>query len=241
MQDWQIPDDKNTPNNAPDDLPAFVKEEVGDFAPTSERVAYRGTTGDPIFGLLLALAISVGLTPLLPEQIALRYTLAWAILAGFSVFVWLLGTTERITEEPPENIIWGIAFGFILSVPFLIFGASILSNTARLIFSDMSMGVVLAYLLFVMPMSESLFFRGVMQYHLNGFLVGGLATLWQVVLFFPVFWADVLAAPAVALMIAVALLMMNMLYSYVRERNSLASSWLTQIVANLLMVFLPFL
>lgn len=202
---------------------------------------HRGTTGDPVFGYLLGVSIAIGLTPLLPDNIDLRYTLAWAILGGFGVMVWLLGSMERIGQETPENVLWGGAFGLILSVPFLIFGADILGNATQLIFGQMTTGATLAYLLFVMPMAETLFFRGVMQTYFHGFVVAGLATAWHIVLFFPVFWADVLAAPAVALVIAIALLSMNGIYSYVRERNSLASSWITQIVVNIIMVFLPFL
>jgi hypothetical protein len=54
-------------------------------------------------------------------------------------------------------------------------------------------------------------------------------------------WADVLKAPAVALVIAIAFITMNLLYSYVRERNGLAAAWLCQIVGLLMTIFIPFL
>src|SRR5215510_14631788 len=63
---------------------------------TPRPVAYRGATSDPVFGNLIAIALSVGLTPLLPASADLRYTLAWGVLAGFGVLAWLLGNSARI-------------------------------------------------------------------------------------------------------------------------------------------------
>jgi len=206
------------------------------------RISYRGATSDPFFGFLIAIALSVGLTPLLPAHADLRYTLAWGALAGVSVLSWLLGSTERIGQEKPENIAWGAVFGILLSVPFLIFLRDpILVPASQRIFPMMPPGTLLAYLIFVMPISETLFFRGLLQRQLVFWMVGLLATLWNLVLFFPVMWEEVVAFPAVAVVIAITLLMMNMIYVYVRERNGLAAAWICQILANLIMIFIPFL
>ncbi|MGB1289378.1 MAG: hypothetical protein ACPG7F_22770, partial [Aggregatilineales bacterium] len=82
-------------------------------------------------------------------------------------------------------------------------------------------------------------FRGLLQRQLDFYYVGALGTVWSLVLFFPVMWADVLDSPAVAIFLGVALLMMNMMYSYARDRNGLAAAWLTQITASLLLLFFP--
>jgi membrane protease YdiL (CAAX protease family) len=206
------------------------------------RVAYRGSTSDPFFGFLIAIALSIGLTPLLPVHADLRYTLAWGALAGVSVLAWLLGNSERIDQEKPENLAWGIVLGALLGIPFLIFlREPILVPATQQIFPLMPAGTLLAYLVFVMPISETLFFRGLLQNQLVFWVVGLLATLWNIVLFFPVMWSSVLEFPAVAIVIVITLLMMNMIYVYVRERNGLAAAWICQIVANLLMLFIPFL
>jgi hypothetical protein len=34
---------------------------------------------------------------------------------------------------------------------------------------------------------------------------------------------------------------MNLIYSYVRQRNGLAAAWICQIVANIVLLFLPLL
>lgn len=208
---------------------------------TPSRISYRGATSDPFFGFLIAIALSVGLTPLLPDNADMRYTLAWGALAGVSVLSWLLGSSDRIGQEKPENIAWGFVYGLMFGIPFLLFiGEPILTPAAQDIFPNMSTGALLAYLVFVMPISETLFFRGLLQNQLVFWVVGLLGALWNIVLFFPVMWGEVTQFPAVAFVIAITLLMMNMIFVYVRERNGLAAAWICQIVANLMMLFIPF-
>jgi membrane protease YdiL (CAAX protease family) len=200
---------------------------------------YRGNVGDPFFGFLIAIAISIGLTPILPAQADLRYTLALGAMAGIAVLTWLLGNFDHITQETPENLIWGIGFGLLFSVPFLLFFYDTFRRASLLVFPDMPNGALLAYLLFVMPLAETLFFRGLMQRSLEFWATGLVAGLWSAVLFFPVMWGDIVRAPAVAFFLLIALAAMNMLYSYVRERNGLAAAWLCQIVVGLIVFFLP--
>ncbi len=200
---------------------------------------YRGAS-DPLFGFIIAAALSVGLTPLLPESVELRYTLAWGALAGVSVLSWLLGTMERIEQERPDNLGWGVLYGVLLGIPFLVFlSQHILSPATHRLFPGMSAGSLLAFLVFVMPLAETLFFRGLLQSQLLSWLVGLLATLWNVVLFFPVMWGAISEHQAVAFVIVILLLMTNMLYAYVRERNGLASAWICQIVCNLIILYIP--
>lgn len=207
----------------------------------ARRTQYRGA-GDPLFGFIIAAALSVGLTPLLPDSVELRYTLAWGALAGVSVLSWLLGNMERIGQERPDNLGWGILYALLLGIPFLVFLSRIvLAPAADRLFPGMSSGSLLAFLVFVMPIAETLFFRGLLQGQLAFWLVGLLATLWNIVLFFPVMWGAVTELPAVTSVIVVLLLMMNLLYVYVRKRNGLAAAWVCQIVANLVIVYIPFL
>lgn len=208
---------------------------------TSARITYRGATSDPLFGFLVASAIAIGLTPMLPDSADLRYTLAWCALAIVGVLAWLLGNAERIEQEDPFDLAWGVGFGLLMSVPVMLFFFNTLQSAARLVFPGFGAGTVLAYLIFVMPLAETLFFRGVMQQHLEFWIVGALGGLWSVLLFFPVMWGELLDAPVVAIFLAIVLLMANLMYSYVHERNGLAASWLCQIVTGLLLLFLPFI
>jgi hypothetical protein len=223
-----------------EELPPFL-EKVQQEGSVRAPVAYRGATSDPTFGYLIALALTIGLTPLIPDNTDLRYTLLWAIVAAFGVLAWLMGNGTRIGQDTLENLGWGIAFGVIIGAPFLAFGGSTLTTAVQLLFENMSTGVVLAYLVFVMPMAETLFFRGTLQSNRPFWLVGLASTLWSILVFFPVFWGEIGRFPAVAIVIGTALLMMNLIYSCVCRRNGMAAAWLCQIVVNLVLVFLPFL
>ena len=235
----------------PDETPIYNEDEVIDeIAPDEPKREsnYRGGNADPAFGFMLAVAVSVGLIPILPENADMRYTLAWGALALVGVLSWLLGSADRIGQEIPENIIWGIGLGLMVSVPFVVFFGGIFGTAASLMFPahdsnrvTLGAGTVLAYLLFVMPLAETLFFRGLLQRRLEFWIVGGLCGLWSVVLFFPVMWGEILENPAVGGFLAIALFAINMMYSYVRERNGLAAAWITQIVANLILFFAPFI
>ncbi|MCC6616759.1 MAG: CPBP family intramembrane metalloprotease [Anaerolineae bacterium] len=240
----QPPDDDQYEVIPPTESPYFEDEER---APLRTASSYRGSSNDQTFGYLIALALAVGLTPALPANGDMRYTLVWAVMAGFGVLGWLFGTMQRIEQEIPENVAWGIIFGIIVGAPLLLVGGSALTTTVERLFSFeadgvltvLPAGVVLAYLVFVMPVAETLFFRGLMQERRPFWLVGVLSTVWSLVLFAPML--DLFNFPGVAILIGIALLLMNMIYGYVRERNGLAAAWLCQITVNILVLFVPFI
>lgn len=199
---------------------------------------YRGSTNDPAFGFILALALSLGLAPLIDSgQADLRYTIAWGVLALFGVLSWLFGHSERIEQEHPENVLWGIIFGLIIGLPLLAFGGGLLSAAVDSMFGMLSTGTLLAYLLFVIPLAETLFFRASMQASRPFWMIGLMSTLWSIVLYMPLI--DIGRFPAVALSISAVLILINMVFSYVHQRNGLAASWVCQIVLLLLVVFFP--
>lgn len=212
--------------------------EDSDDTADEDTVIYRAASSDPVFGYVVALAISFGLIPLLPDGAPMRYTAAWGVLALFGILAWLVGNGERIGQEHPENLVWGVMFGVIVGTPLYLFGGSTLGTTAHILFSTLPTGALLAYLVFVMPLGETLFFRGILQQNRNFWLVGLLATVWSALLFFPLigslreFWA-------VLVFIGVTLAIVNVVYGWVRERNGLAAAWLCQIVVNLIIIYLP--
>ncbi|NDJ63286.1 MAG: CPBP family intramembrane metalloprotease [Chloroflexi bacterium] len=221
-----------------------------DHAPVGQRVtrvpAQRGGI-DPTFGFLITLALSIGLIPLIPANTDLRYVVAWLAMAGFGVAAWLLGNTARIGRESTENLVWGVTFGLILAAPLLLAGGSTLETTVDLLFrveidgqtQQLTAGSVLAMVAFAMPLAETLFFRGFVQQTQPLWLVGIYGSVWSVLLFFPTL--DIIGFPVVAVIIGTTLVMMNLIYAYVRQRNGLASAWLCQIVVNLGVLFLPYL
>lgn len=222
-----------------DDADAYVADE--------RPVTYRGSSNDPVFGYLVVMALSIGLMPLIPDNTDLRYVLVWSVLAGFGVLTWLLGDMTRIGQEKPENLAWGVAFGLIIGTPMLAVGGETLATTSRLLFSvtvggrltPLPLGAVLGLLIFAQPVAETLFFRGVLQENRSFWVVGLAASAWSLLLFFPML--DVFNFPVVGIVIGTALVMMNIVYSYVRQRNGLAAAWLSQIVVNFVLIFLPYI
>lgn len=217
-----------------------VEDHPGDgIASVDPGEGVRGS--DSLFGLLLAGAVAVGLAPLINSNaFDMRYTLSWGVLAGFGVLAWLFGGMLRIAREKIENAAWGIVFGLILAIPLLGFGGSTLNEGLRLLFTNpetelvLSDGTLLAYLVFVMPLGETLFFRGVLQEGRTFWAAGLLTTLWQLTLFFPL-----MNRGPYPLIIGTVLLMANAMYSYARARNGLAAAWLCQITVNLVLIFFP--
>lgn len=212
------------------------KSDRDDGVSESSYYSYRGGSNDPLFGLLLSGAISVGLAPLIGNgDFDLRYTVVWGMLAGFGVLSWLLGNIERIEQEYPDDLGWGIGFGLLLAIPLLAFTNNTLIEASQLLFRDLGTGVVLAYLVFVMPLAETLFFRGVLQKQQRFWETAIYCTIWQLIFFFPL--VNVEFFP---IFVGVILLMANIMYGYVKSRNGLAAAWLCQITINLILIFVPF-
>lgn len=248
---WRgLPDDEDEPTGEipiQRVSPYRAQDEEGIVSPVRVKPPKKPAGTDPTFPFLIALALSVGLIPLASENVDLRYTLSWLVLALFAVGVWLFGETERIRTEQVENVAWGAVFGVIVGLPLLFAGSSTLQTTVRLIFRAateeplraLTPGAVLAYAVFVMPLAETLFFRGVMQYGRPFWLVGLWSSLWSILLFFPMI--EVARFPVIAVVIGTALVLTNMMYSYVRHRNGLAAAWVCQIVVNVIVLFLPYI
>ena len=101
--------------------------------PRAAESSYRAESSDLVFGFLLSIAVSIGLIPLLPEQAALRYTAAYAIMLGFGALTWVLGKAPQV-EEAPRQLIRGILVGIVISLPFFIIGGAGLRGAVARIF-----------------------------------------------------------------------------------------------------------
>lgn len=231
--------------NDVDDAPIYDDAPPQDGAEPIAAEARSGQ-GDPVFAYLIALALAIGLTPLIPLNADLRYTLAWGLLALIGVGAWLLASGPRIEGETLENLAWGIGFGLLVGTPILLVGGETLTTTARLLFTTgivgqpalLPAGAVISFAVFTQPLAETLFFRGVMQNRYSFWLVGGLSSVWSLLLFLPMM--EIGRFPVVAVIIGIALVLVNVIYSYVRQRNGLAAAWLCQIVVNGIIVVLPY-
>ena len=62
---------------------------------------YRGATSDPVFGFMIAAALSVGLTPLLPDNADLRYTLGLGRAFRGQRFIMVARQYDTDRPRPP--------------------------------------------------------------------------------------------------------------------------------------------
>lgn len=195
---------------------------------------------DPVVGYILLMALSVGLTPL---QANLRYVLLWMVMAGMGGMAFLLGSGIRFKVSDPGDLLWGIGFGVFAGGALMLVGADTLRVTSERLFNaDQENNLlidtwVLQAMVFVMPLAETLFFRGAMQRVHPVPVVSLLASLWSGLMFFP--HLELVDTPIVGVVIGTALVLLNFLYSYVHFRHGLASSFFCQVCAGTLLLLLP--
>lgn len=185
---------------------------------------------DPLFGYLVAVALSLGLTPLAAET---RYAIVWTLLLIAGVGYYLFSDRARPEDAQPGNLAWGVGFGLLIGVPVLLLLTPALAVTSHQLFPEMSDASTYLALVFAIPVGETLFFRGALQ-ETRGFRFAAVAaSVWSVLLFVP----NRLLAEAIA--ISVTLVGLSFAYTYVRQRNGLAAAWACQVVINVCLLFAP--
>ena len=195
---------------------------------------------DPIFFLMVATAISIGLTPV--DSIT-RYTILWSILGGMGLVAYILGASQRLSQTSMDDLTAGIGFGLGVGIPLIIVMGGPLESISQRMFdvSDVPAKVMDSWVymavIFVQPAADSLFFRGAMQQFRSLILTALLATAWNILLFFP--HMDLANAQGVAVTIGIFFVFLNFLYGYVRFRNGLAAAWVCQIVGGGMLWFIP--
>ncbi|HML21231.1 MAG TPA: hypothetical protein PKD09_06270 [Aggregatilinea sp.] len=231
------------PLRAEDDEPAEIgeedvwSEEPDEEEPPKPRASRQDL--DPVFGYVMAMALSVGLTPIDGDT---RYILLWAFLALMGGTAFVLGSGTRKATDPGD-LIWGLALGGLSGGALMLVGGDTLAVTSERLFgasrqdNTLLITWVAQATLFVMPLAETLFFRGAMQ-RVHSFLtVSLLASLWSVLLFFPEL--DLGGSPAVAVVYGAVLVLLNFLYGYVNFRHGLAASLICQVTAGSLLLLAP--
>lgn len=195
---------------------------------------------DPVFGYILAMALSVGLTPV---QANTRYLVLWVFMAAMGGIAFLLGSGIRLKVTDPGDLLWGLGFGLFTGGALLLVGADTLATVSDRLFNagDPSSPLLDTWIfqttVFVMPISESLFFRGAMQRVHSIPAVAVLASIWSVLMFFPNL--GLAETPVVGLVFGTAIVLLNFLYSYVHWRHGLAASFFCQISAGTLLLLVP--
>ena len=208
---------------------------------TEERSARRTRQDlDPVLGYIMAMALSIGLTPV---QANMRYVLLWTLLAAMGGMAFLIGSGIRLKVTDPGDLLWGIGLGVFTGGALMLVGSDTLATVSERLFSagqkDHALldTWVFQATVFAMPMAESLFFRGAMQRVHPIPIVAVLASLWSMLMFFPNL--DLGKTPIVGVVFGTALVLLNFLYSYVHWRHGLAASFFCQIAAGTLLLLVP--
>jgi hypothetical protein len=221
-------------------IEALAASMEDDPLPSEElpRAAHR--QADPIVIYLLLISLAIGLAPLEPLA---RYMILWTLMAILGAVAYFLGELEAMRDSQLEDLLWGLAFGLVSSFPFLLVLGSALARVSVRMFDEAGIPAlvmdswVFMAVVFVIPLSESLFFRGGMQSVRSLFLTALLGTLWSAVMFFP--HMELAGQAVIPAILLIVFGLLNFLYSYVKLRNGLAAAWLCQISSYSLLWFFP--
>jgi hypothetical protein len=195
---------------------------------------------DPVLGYILVMALSVGLTPLPANT---RYVVLWGVMAAMGGMAFLLGSGIRLKVTDPGDLLWGIGLGVFTGGALMLAGSNTLTTATERLFGagDAENALLDTWVfqatVFVMPVAETLFFRGAMQRVHSIAVVAALASLWSMLMFFPNLGLG--DAPVVGVIFGSAIILLNFLYGYVHWRHGLAASFFCQITAGSLLLLLP--
>lgn len=195
---------------------------------------------DPVLGYILAMALSVGLTPLPANT---RYVVLWAVLAAMGGMAFLLGSGIRLKVTDPGDLLWGLGLGLFTGGALMLVGMDALATAAERLFAQgnpenpLLDTWIFQAAAFAMPVAESLFFRGAMQRAYSLPVVAVLASVWSMLMFFP--HLQLSNTPAVGLVFGSAIALLNFLYGYVHWRHGLAASFFCQVTAGTLLLLVP--
>ncbi len=199
--------------------------------PVTEPTRLQAAFADPFYSYTVALALSLGLTPLAADA---RYVLLWTLMLALGAGVYLFGEGNYNTRTTPNDLVWGGSFGLLIGVPALALLAPALALTSAQLFPNMSDTSVYLAVVFALPLGETLLFRAAIQ-EMHGFRAAALTGGgWSLLLFLPH-----LTAPVEALVIGITMFALSFAYTYVRQRNGLAAAWLCQVIASVFLLFLP--
>lgn len=187
---------------------------------------------DPIFGYLLFWALGVGTLSL---DIEIRHLVMWMLLLVLGLALTLIDRDRPVGPVRVLNLTWGIGLGFIIGLPILITTAGGLAQVSAVLFPYDSMSSLFQMLVFVGPMGETLFYRGAMQEE-RGLVTAALtAGLGSLILYLPAF-SEGIVLLVIAVTISTAL---AAVFGYVRTRYGLSAAYAGQVMANLMLLFIP--
>jgi membrane protease YdiL (CAAX protease family) len=183
---------------------------------------------------MLALYIALGLGTLVIE-LETRYAVLWIILAAMGALLTLVDPEKPLDPITVPSLIWGLGIGLVIGLPLLSLTGPGLADTSRLLFPDSSLALLLLALVFAIPLSETLFFRGALQER-HGLVISIVGAGASTVL---LYWPAASSSPVYLIAVAVFYTVLAGIYSFIRDRYGLAAAYLCQVTINLMLIFLP--
>ncbi|GAB4467805.1 MAG: hypothetical protein Kow00124_01210 [Anaerolineae bacterium] len=194
-------------------------------------LALDGIRFDPLFAYLIYLGLGFGTLYLGVEA---RYTVLWTALALGGMILTLV---NRRVSRPflALDLAWGMGIGVVFSLPLLILNWRGLAETARVLFPFEDRAAFFYAMVFVAPLAETLFFRGVMQSQ-RGFAASVIAVGLSSVLFY---WPAAAGQPAYLIAAVLVTTVLAAVYSFFSSRFGLVAAWACQVTINLMLLFIP--
>lgn len=185
---------------------------------------------DPIFALLLYLAVALG-TITLP--ITARYTILWSVLL-------LAGLILTLVDRPVNpirslDIFWGMGLGLAFSIPFLLLNWTGLGITSAMLYPFDHWESLFIALILIAPLAESLFFRGVLQ-EKRGYLISILGVGLSSILFF---WPALYQHPVNFAVAVLVTTVFAAIYAFLKSSISLVAAVACQVILNLMIFMIP--
>lgn len=187
---------------------------------------------DPLYAVLVYLAFGLG--TLVLEDPETRYTVLWSLLAVMGGTLTLMDTRRAPRGSAATNLIWGSGIGLVIGI-LLIPAASGLAATSKLLFPGISLPALFQALVFLGPLGETLFFRGVVQER-RGFVASVIGAGVGTLIFY---WPAGGSAPVSIVAVAGFLTMLAAIYCYVRQRFGLAAAYTCQVTLNVMLFLVP--
>jgi len=201
---------------------------------TDKRATASATAGSQVLNpyLSFALLCGIGVTTFRLDH-SLRLTLLWLVLLAMV----LLYAENRPLKAKYSllNLVRGALLGAVVALPLYIFGRSFFYATASRLYGVSDLQVLLERAVFLVPLLEETYFRGIVQRE-KGLLLGALFFgLAQVLYFVPVATTFSLVLTAVAAGMAV----FGLLYGYLYQRYGLTASVACHVMVNFILLVLP--
>ena len=190
---------------------------------------------DPLVVFVFYLALGAGIALSGIEPIV-RYTMLWTLSLGIGAALALVDSPYPISTMSSASMLWGFGIGLLFGIMGLIVVRDGLAAMTQALFPNVSLLVLFQSLVLIVPLAETLFFRGVLQDRRGAAVSIGAAGVNHLLFFLPIVLANAPILGGVGIFFLTGL---AGVYSYVRSRYGLSAALVCQITTNLMLLVMP--